>query len=79
MAKGKPNATGRNEGREHFARLARHLMEEPAWRALSSAAQSLYPWLRLEWRRPEANNNAQRAAGRVQDGREHQHRRPGFP
>lgn len=55
--RGKPNATGRNEGREHFARLARHLMEEPAWRALSSAAQALYPWLRLEWRGPEANNN----------------------
>jgi len=32
-------------------------MEEPAWRALSSTAQALYPWLKLEWRGPDANNN----------------------
>jgi DNA-binding transcriptional MocR family regulator len=32
-------------------------MEEPAWRALSSTAQALYPWLKFEWRGPDANNN----------------------
>jgi DNA-binding transcriptional regulator YhcF (GntR family) len=32
-------------------------MEEPAWRALSPIAQALYPWLKLEWRGPKANNN----------------------
>lgn len=42
---------------EHFTKLIRHTMEEPAWRALSSTAQALYPWLKLEWRGPDANNN----------------------
>ena len=32
-------------------------METPAWRALSSTAQALYPWLKLEWRGPQNNNN----------------------
>ncbi len=48
----------RNEGREeHFAKLTRALMETDAWRALPSSAQALYPWLKLEWRGPKANNN----------------------
>jgi hypothetical protein len=42
---------------EHFAKLIRATMETPAWRALSPTAQALYPWLKLEWRGPEANNN----------------------
>jgi len=42
---------------EHFTKLLRHTMEEPAWRALSTTAQALYPWLKLEWRGPDANNN----------------------
>lgn len=37
--------------------MIRHTMEEPAWRALSSTAQALYPWLKMEWRGPDANNN----------------------
>ncbi len=37
--------------------LIRDTMEEPAWRALSTTAQSLYPWLKLEWRGPDFNNN----------------------
>lgn len=53
----KSNRTGRSERGEHYAMLFRNLMEEPAWRALSSTAQALYPWLRLEWRGPSANNN----------------------
>jgi hypothetical protein len=32
-------------------------MEEAAWRALSTVAQALYPWLKLEWRGPDFNNN----------------------
>lgn len=42
---------------EHWTKLLRSTMEEPAWRALSSTAQALYPWLKLEWRGPNANNN----------------------
>jgi hypothetical protein len=33
------------------------MMGTPAWRALSAGAQALYPWLKLEWRGPQANNN----------------------
>ncbi|MTH59000.1 hypothetical protein [Paracoccus litorisediminis] len=32
-------------------------METPAWRALSTTAQALYPWLKMEWKGPQANNN----------------------
>lgn len=42
---------------EHFTKMIRHTMEEPAWRALSTTAQALYIWLKLEWRGPTANNN----------------------
>ena len=54
---GKVNKTGRNECVEHFTKLIRHTMETQAWRALSPVAQALYPWLKLEWRGPNANNN----------------------
>ncbi len=48
----------KNEKRgEHWTKLVRNMMEEPAWRALSSTAQALYPWLRLEWHGVEHNNN----------------------
>lgn len=53
----KANKTGRSEGSEHFTMMVRGLMEEPAWRALSTTAQALYPWLRLEWKGPKGNNN----------------------
>ncbi len=42
---------------EHWTKMLRKTMEEPAWRALSSTAQALYPWLKLEWRGTNANNN----------------------
>lgn len=42
---------------EHFCKMIRTTMETPAWQALSTAAQSLYPWLKLEWRGPKFNNN----------------------
>lgn len=48
----------KNERRgEHFAPMIRTTMDTPAWRALSSAAQALYPWLKLEWHGPKFNNN----------------------
>ncbi len=54
----KPSQSGRNQiAGEHWTKILRHTMEEPAWRALSSTAQALYPWLKLEWRGPDANNN----------------------
>lgn len=47
-----------NERRtQHFAKLERRLMECPAWRAVSPSAMALYPWIRLEWHGPDANNN----------------------
>lgn len=48
---------GGKEPQEHFTKLVRTTMQEPAWRALSPVAQALYPWLKLEWRGPHANNN----------------------
>lgn len=54
----KPKRPKRNEPREeHWTKLIRPTMETPAWRALSSTAQALYPWVKLEWRGPQANNN----------------------
>lgn len=48
----------RNERRsEHFTMMIRNMMEEPAWKALSSTSQALYPWLRLEWHGVANNNN----------------------
>jgi hypothetical protein len=48
----------RNEtASEHFTKLVRRTLETPAWRALSLSAQALYPWLKLQWRGPKANNN----------------------
>lgn len=42
---------------EHHTIMTRTLMEEPAWRALSTTAMALYPWLTLEWKGPQYNNN----------------------
>jgi len=42
---------------EHFTKMVRHTMNTPAWRALSQSAQALYPWVKLEWKGPNANNN----------------------
>ncbi|MGP9804502.1 hypothetical protein [Paracoccus sp. NSM] len=48
----------RNEAKaEHFTKMIRNTMETPAWRALSTTAQALYPWLKMEWKGPQANNN----------------------
>lgn len=42
---------------EQFTKMIRNTMESPAWRALSTTAQALYPWIKLEWKGPQANNN----------------------
>lgn len=42
---------------EHWTQMLRSTMEAPAWRALSSTAQALYVWIKMEWRGPKANNN----------------------
>lgn len=47
----------KHERKEHWTKLIRHSLEEPAWRALSTTAQALYPWLKFEWRGVDANNN----------------------
>lgn len=52
-------ARQRLEVREHFTKMIRNHMELPAWRELSTAAQAVYPWLKLEWKGPKANNNGQ--------------------
>ncbi len=50
----------KNENRgptEHWTKMLRPTMEEPAWRALRSTSQALYPWLKFEWRGAQNNNN----------------------
>lgn len=48
----------RNEERaEHWTKMIRSTMETPAWRALGATAQALYPWIKMEWKGPKANNN----------------------
>ena len=42
---------------EHWTKMIRSTMETPAWRALTTTAQALYPWLKMEWKGPQANNN----------------------
>ncbi|TGN58595.1 hypothetical protein E4L95_12350 [Paracoccus liaowanqingii] len=37
--------------------MIRSTMEAPAWRSLSSTAQALYVWVKLEWKGTQANNN----------------------
>ncbi len=37
--------------------MLRPTMETDAWKALSTTAQALYPWLKLEWKGSKANNN----------------------
>ena len=41
--------------------MFRATLQSPAWAALSTTAQALYPFVKLEWRGPNSNNN-----GRIQ-------------
>ncbi|MDE0588577.1 hypothetical protein OU789_01415 [Halocynthiibacter sp. C4] len=47
----------RKTNSEHWTKMVRNTMEEPAWQALSPVAQALYPWLKFEWHGPRNNNN----------------------
>ena len=48
----------KNERRsEHVTLMARSLMTTPAFRALSTTAKALYPFLKLGWKGPDYNNN----------------------
>ncbi|MBU2982268.1 hypothetical protein KO498_10665 [Lentibacter algarum] len=47
---------------EHYTKMHRSTMETEAWRALSGNAQAIYPWLKLEWKGPNANNNGKISA-----------------
>lgn len=51
------NSRKYTDKQEHFTKLIRNTMQEPAWRALSPVAQCLYPWIKLEWRGLQHNNN----------------------
>ena len=42
---------------EHFTKMHRDTMLSPAFHALSCSAKALYPFLKLEWKGPRANNN----------------------
>jgi DNA-binding transcriptional MocR family regulator len=42
---------------QQFTKLERRLLQEEAWRCLSSSAKALYPYIRLEWKGPQYNNN----------------------
>lgn len=42
---------------EQFTKMIRNMMDTPAWRALTSTAQALYPWVKMEWKGPQNNNN----------------------
>lgn len=42
-----------------FTLMILSTMDTAAYRALSSTAQALYVWLRMEWDGPDANNNGQ--------------------
>lgn len=52
----RPNKTGR-DFIPQYIHIERRLLDSPAWRALSTSAQSLYPFLRLEWKGANNNNN----------------------
>lgn len=42
-----------------YARLPLIVIDTPAWRALSLSAQALFPWLIMEFKGAEFNNNGQ--------------------
>jgi len=47
----------RQDKRDQFTMMTRVLMQTDAWRSLSTTAQALYPWVRLEWKGSKVNNN----------------------
>lgn len=53
----KHDKTGRSSKVEHGIFLTRRMLQTPAWRALSTKAQALYLWVKLEWHGPRFSNN----------------------
>lgn len=53
----KVDKKGRDSKAEHWTKMVRPVMQSDAWRALSTTAQALYPWIKFEWHGPNANNN----------------------
>jgi DNA-binding transcriptional MocR family regulator len=48
----------KNENRtEKFTKMVLATMKSEAWQALPPVAQALYPWLKLEWKGSNHNNN----------------------
>ena len=57
MAKKSRKRIGNPSGK--FAPMPLSVMNTPAWRALSSVAQALYPWLVMEFKGTQFNNNGE--------------------
>ncbi|WP_201454906.1 hypothetical protein [Ahrensia marina] len=57
MSKRAQKHRANEKGYEHYTKVLRPTCETPAWRALSSSAQALYPWIKFQWRGTEHNNN----------------------
>ena len=47
----------RKDSEGHWTKMLRETMETEAWRALKPTAQALYPWIKLNWKGREFNNN----------------------
>ena len=43
-----------------YTKILLKTIDTPAWRELPPKSQSLYPWLKLEWKGPKKNNNGKK-------------------
>ena len=57
MGRSEKKYRGKPSGK--WASMPLSIMDTPAWRALSTAAQALYPWLAMEFKGKSYNNNGQ--------------------
>ena len=57
MGRSEKNYSGKPSGK--WASMPLSVMDTPAWRALSTAAQALYLWLVMEFKGKRFNNNGQ--------------------
>jgi hypothetical protein len=55
VGRDKRNESGK--GQHWGTQILRSTLDTPAWRALTPSAQAAYPWLRMEWKGPNANYN----------------------
>lgn len=54
---GKTTKKGRNDRQEQYTKLILRTVLSPAWSALPTVAQAIYPFLKFEWRGSRNNNN----------------------